>query len=363
MPRIQAFLGDDSNTKRTKASTFVNFLLKIYFIPVNVTEEKIIFKIFHWKTIVYILYVLGFYSFYYFYPYLLGIDKQSSLPSTDIQLISEYILFALLVLCRTFSLVLSHGLQKLNPRRFNNTSHRNPKQMFRIILSFFMYVSGLFLIFVDLEKIRNIPFGKLALFVVMHLIITFIDFFWEVSAPLLIQILAEDFIYDCKNASAEENFIDIIEWYQELNGSLQLYCLFLYSSYQFVFIFDIYNNFSVVTTTSQLTAITIFSILGKLLLSVSMAWNIIALTSSLDSAFDSLQEMKEKIQKMIVSSYGQTEKQLNYLLERIKSLKPFSACGYFEISKSTLTSMLSVRYFPNKKNCLSQKRLLSEMSA
>ena len=111
-----------------------------------------------------------------------------------------------------------------------------------------------------------------------------------------------------------------------------------------MFIFDIYKHFSVFST-SEISVITIFSILGKLLLIVSVAWNIIALTSSLDSAFDSLQVVKGKIQKMMITSYDQTEKELNYLLERVKSLKPISACGYFEISKSTLTSMLSVRYF------------------
>ena len=70
-----------------------------------------------------------------------------------------------------------------------------------------------------------------------------------------------------------------------------------------------------------------------------------ALTASLDSAFGSLQHVTGKIQEMLMKSQGETEKQLIYLVGNIKSLRPINACGYFEISKSTLTSMFSVRYF------------------
>ena len=76
-----------------------------------------------------------------------------------------------------------------------------------------------------------------------------------------------------------------------------------------------------------------------------MAWNVMALTASLDSAFGSLQHVTRKIQEMLMTSQGQTEKQLIYVVENIKSLRPINACGYFEITKSTLTSMFSVRYF------------------
>ena len=70
-----------------------------------------------------------------------------------------------------------------------------------------------------------------------------------------------------------------------------------------------------------------------------------ALTASLDSAFGSLQHVTGKIQEMLMKSQGETEKQMIYLVGNIKSLRPINACGYFEISKSTLTSMFSVRYF------------------
>ena len=65
----------------------------------------------------------------------------------------------------------------------------------------------------------------------------------------------------------------------------------------------------------------------------------------LDSAYESLQVVKMKIQENLMITFEKSERQeLKFLLETVKALRPMNACGYFEISKSTLTSMLSVRY-------------------
>ena len=56
----KVFKRNETTYPRTKASAFVNFLVKILLIPVTVTEEKIIFRIFHWKTIIYLFWTLGF---------------------------------------------------------------------------------------------------------------------------------------------------------------------------------------------------------------------------------------------------------------------------------------------------------------
>ena len=69
------------------------------------------------------------------------------------------------------------------------------------------------------------------------------------------------------------------------------------------------------------------------------------LNESLDSAFETLEITRRKIQENLIVSYDAREKQeLEILLENVKSLRPMNACGYFEITKSTLASMLEVRY-------------------
>ena len=51
---------DDFNKKRTKASMFINFLVEIWFIPVTVRKDKIVFNVFHWKAIANVLFIIGF---------------------------------------------------------------------------------------------------------------------------------------------------------------------------------------------------------------------------------------------------------------------------------------------------------------
>ena len=68
------------------------------------------------------------------------------------------------------------------------------------------------------------------------------------------------------------------------------------------------------------------------------------LTGEIEDSFEKLKGLKLPIQEKLLQCQGEVEKaQMNYLLQRIEDLKPMNACGYFEIGKSTLTSMLSVR--------------------
>ena len=64
----------------------------------------------------------------------------------------------------------------------------------------------------------------------------------------------------------------------------------------------------------------------------------------IEDSFEKLKGFKLPIQEKLLQCQGEVEKaQMNYLLQRIEDVKPMNACGYFEIGRSTLTSMLSVR--------------------
>ena len=68
------------------------------------------------------------------------------------------------------------------------------------------------------------------------------------------------------------------------------------------------------------------------------------LTGEIEDSFEKLKGLKLPIQEKLLQCQGEVEKaQMNYLLQRIEDVKPMNACGYFEIGRSTLTSMLSVR--------------------
>ena len=74
-------------------------------------------------------------------------------------------------------------------------------------------------------------------------------------------------------------------------------------------------------------------------------FSLIILTGAIDESFESLQSLKIPIQEKLLLCPGEMEKaKMNYLLQRIEDVKPMNAYGYFEIGKSTLTSMLSIRF-------------------
>ena len=270
----KVFKRNETTYPRTKASAFVNFLVKILLIPVTVTEEKIIFRILHWKTIICLSYTLGFYCFYlviynYYIAVLLGFRNTEN--KSDIQILSGYIIIIVWQSSRLIPLFLSHGLQNMKPGRFNNTSHNNPKQTIRIILSFCLYGFGLFLDFTDLEQLKTLSNVKITILGVIFFIVWLIDFFMEFSFPLFIQILTEDFRIACQKASMKEHFMDVIEWYKEFTQIFQLYCFCLYTYYQFMFIFYTYSSFSALTT-STLTVFTILTLLGKISMTIRKAF-------------------------------------------------------------------------------------------
>lgn len=77
----------------------------------------------------------------------------------------------------------------------------------------------------------------------------------------------------------------------------------------------------------------------------SLLFNLLILTSSMDEAFQDLQDLKRNIiEKLRFSSVNEAQSfELRYFKDRIDLMRPMSASGYFDIDKTTLTSMLSVR--------------------
>ena len=93
----------------------------------------------------------------------------------------------------------------------------------------------------------------------------------------------------------------------------------------------------------------IFQLIGVIICIGGLALNIIALAESVEATFDEIQNYKEKIMQKFRNAKNKEEiEDLKYCKSAIKLLKPMSAAGYFEIGKSTLTSMLSVRFANGK---------------
>ena len=77
---------------------------------------------------------------------------------------------------------------------------------------------------------------------------------------------------------------------------------------------------------------------------LGITMNLTSLTEEVDSCFKAIQEIRRELHEKLLLCVEDKERQkLQYLLHRVEVLGPMSAGGYFEITKSSLISMLSVR--------------------
>ena len=67
------------------------------------------------------------------------------------------------------------------------------------------------------------------------------------------------------------------------------------------------------------------------------------LTSLTESAFCAMQEMKLHFQEKFLKASESERKRFEYLIMALSEVRPMTANGYFDISRGTLTSMISVR--------------------
>ena len=75
-----------------------------------------------------------------------------------------------------------------------------------------------------------------------------------------------------------------------------------------------------------------------------MLVNLQVLTTLAESALEALQEMKGNFHEKFLTSSSEGERQkCQYLIMSLAEVRPMSGAGYFDISRGTLTSMISVR--------------------
>ena len=73
--------------------------------------------------------------------------------------------------------------------------------------------------------------------------------------------------------------------------------------------------------------------------------NLTVMTKHIDNAYQSLQFLKKRIlEEYLLTSNDDKRHTYFYLIKRVELLKPMSGDGYFEITKTTITSMISVRF-------------------
>ena len=73
--------------------------------------------------------------------------------------------------------------------------------------------------------------------------------------------------------------------------------------------------------------------------------NLTVMTRHIDNAYQSLQNLKRRILEEYLLTFNDDKRHTYfYLLKRVEMLGPMTGDGYFEITKTTITSILSVRF-------------------
>ena len=68
------------------------------------------------------------------------------------------------------------------------------------------------------------------------------------------------------------------------------------------------------------------------------------LTLTVESAYNSVQDvLRRREEKLLRTTQKLERQQLKFEIRKLSQLEPMTGGGFFQISKSTLTSMLSVR--------------------
>ena len=87
-----------------------------------------------------------------------------------------------------------------------------------------------------------------------------------------------------------------------------------------------------------------FVFLSSKILSGSYILNLVALAFTVESAYDSVKNLMRRTEERLLRTREKSERRkLKYEIRKLSKLEPMTGGGFFQISKSTLTSMLSVR--------------------
>ena len=167
---------------------------------------------------------------------------------------------------------------------------------------------------------------------------------WQ-SSPFIVQILMENFKKSCKTITdIELKGILVVDKYKSLVRGMKNLLFIYFTIAQSYLVLYIFFTFSSAIKKTTLNSNDISMMLGSFLNIASIIYVLISLTASVEDSTECVETIKEKAQDMLLKSTEKHKRQnLKYLIQKIGNLKGMSACGYFTVDKSTLTSMVSVR--------------------
>ena len=231
--------------------------------------------------------------------------------------------------------VLTFAILPLDPEILFCIRLKWPRQGFLTVLSFIGILTSLL---INLKYMSDSL--QLGIAIIMYVEVAA---FWSLP-NFIVQILLENLMDTKSNFwESSKKFIDN---YEKLEQSLKFYFFLVFFPSQLVIIFQVFNIYWM----SGGFKVGSLYVVSYILSLTFMIMNLISITNSVSETESRLRELKREVEGRLLSSKIEEEtKQLEYCRSMAELLKPMNA-GYFDINKTTLTSMLSVRYKNNKQN-------------
>lgn len=130
-------MGFNQNAARkTWTATFLEFLVKTCFLPISIKGDKIVFKVFSWKTFFHIFLSMSYFilsSLLIFAFGSTGFDKML-VGVGSYELVSLVLMGLSMVTALVIPAILSAGLASLGPQIILRSDLRFPKKAYRIII-------------------------------------------------------------------------------------------------------------------------------------------------------------------------------------------------------------------------------------
>ena len=176
---------------------------------------------------------------------------------------------------------------------------------------------------------------------------SFMTFIFIQPACLTVEILMFEFSAQCKGLTNLEfkKILEVIKLYEIIDKALGIFLFIFVATCGILIIFLTFLSFSsfFMKTDPDLSDLLFF--VGLIFVSLSYILNLMGIMFSCDDAFKHLKQLKKRIEKEIWQTREPGRMaDLKYTLRLMDDIEPLSACGYFSITKSSIISMVSVRW-------------------
>ena len=349
---------EDNSKQLSMMSKLVNILIKIRFIPVknDAKNLKITFKLCSMVTFTFFVVHFGasFLS-YAIYEQIVSsirdIVTERMMKYNAIDIASIYAFIFLLYWFPFCPLFLGHALPSV-PTIFRAKDLKWPKHGAKHLAALFLFALGQSAIYAgfwsEALKEKNVPEQTAVLLYILPIALSFgFTSYWVVPA-LLVSALMDKFIFLCECRAVGKELAHAkrcLELYSAFDCGFGLFFFFVFGVSQVFVIFTLYLTISgPIESSSSVFGIIIYSS-GQLLASCGLMLNIAGLTFSLDAGHKSLKGLANVLQDQLVHVTEGSERQtIKNTIKVIEQTGPLNGKGFFDITRGTLTGMVSVGF-------------------